>query len=305
MTVWRINLNPDAAPNIDPRGFCIEGNILGVGWPVEGGYAGMTREEYYNLGEAQYYDEGDRGWWPAINAILWRMEIGHLCWTRDTHGIYYLGRITGDWEYCCAQENLDADIVNLRSCEWVEVGGVDAVPGAVLNSFRARRTLQQVHNETVEIYSEYLYSELTGANDYELPNNADMNLFSLLFPEDCEDVVGIYLQLELKYTLIPSTCKMDTPITEFVLKNGEGNRAFVQVRQGDVQLDLDIYGEETLVGPNDMWYLFSTTNNYVGEPADHIVCLQMNEMNEFAYEHRTRMSGRVQNWMNALENMQL
>ena len=304
MTVWRINLKPDANPNIDPVDFCMQMNILGLGWPVDGGYIGMGQDEYRNLGMAQYYNEGDRGWLPAINAIMDRMEIGHLCWTRDMHGNYYLGRVTGGWNYICAQENLDADIVNLRSCEWVEVGGVDAVPGAVLNSFRAGRTLQQVHDETVEIYSEYLYSELTGANNFVLPANAPMDLFSLLFPEDCEDIVGIYLQLELNYSLIPSTCKKDTRITEFVLKNEEGERAFVQVKQGGgEQLDRDNYGEETLVDPNDKWYLFSTTENYVGEHADHIECLQV-EVIAFAYEHRTRMSGRVQHFMDLLDDMQ-
>lgn len=306
MTVWRINLKPDAEPNIEPVDFCMEGNILGVGWPVDGGHPNMTKEEYDNLGSAQYCGEGYNGWRRALNVILYRMDIGQLCWTRDIHGIYYLGQITGDWEYCCAQENLNADIVNLRPCAWVEVGGMDSVPGGVLNSFRVNSTVQQVDDETVELYSEYLYAtqNVNGANEFNLPNNAELNLFSLLSPEDCEDVVGIYLQVELEYSLIPSTCKMDTPITEFVLKNGDGERAFVQVKQGGVQLDRNNYGEETLVDPNDKWYLFSTENNYVGEPADHIVCLQVADINAFAFQHQTRMSDRVLHWMNALEDMQ-
>ena len=47
-------------------------------------------DTYYNLGEEMYYQNGDNGWWPAINAIQYRMEINDLCWTRDRDGNYYI-----------------------------------------------------------------------------------------------------------------------------------------------------------------------------------------------------------------------
>jgi len=34
-TVWRLNIKIAASEGIDPRMFCINNNILGVGWPVE------------------------------------------------------------------------------------------------------------------------------------------------------------------------------------------------------------------------------------------------------------------------------
>ena len=136
MKIWRINIKTDAIPGVDPHTFCIQNQILGVGWPVNQ-EAPLDMDTYYNLGEEMYYQNGDNGWWPAINAIQYRMEINDLCWTRDRDGNYYIGRIYGEWEYRSEPEYIEADVVNIRPCKWFETGGVDSVPGKVLNSFRA------------------------------------------------------------------------------------------------------------------------------------------------------------------------
>ena len=184
------------------------------------------------MGEKKYYKSGDKGWWPAINAIQYRMEINDLCWTRDWDGNYYIGKILGEWEYLSTKDYIDADIVNVRPCNWVRTGGVDSVPGKVLNSFRAPRTVQAVDDNTVEFYSKLIYSKLNGENAHCWPSDRKLNLFSLISPEDCEDIVGIYIQEKFGFRLIPSSCRHDTVKTEFVLKNVEGERAYVQVKQG-------------------------------------------------------------------------
>ena len=69
-------------------------------------------------------------------------------------------------------------------------------------------------------------------------HDVKLDLFDLIFPEDCEDIVGIYLQEKQGYRLIPSSCKLDTVKTEFVLKTAEG-KAHVQVKQGNVDLHID------------------------------------------------------------------
>ena len=294
MTIWRINLKSDAEEHIDQRKFCIENNILGVGWSVDGGYNGMDWAAYYVLGMETYYEKGDKGWKPALNAIRNRMEIGDLCWTRDWDGKYYLGRVSGDWEYCVKQDYIDADIVNIRACNWVSIGNVDSVPGKVLNSFRARRTVQAVHDTTVNNYSKFMYNSVIGNDVYPI-DNIEADLFALIFPEDCEDIVGIYLQVMGDYTLIPSTCKKDTLKIEFVLKNANGDRANVQVKQG-IELDIrDFYQENQ--DDSSEWFLFSTIGKYKGQPANHIHRLCPEEMLEFVFEHRNRMSDRVRNFM--------
>ena len=301
MSVWRIILKPDVKENIDATEFCRERHILGVGWPVEDGSKVLEWEDYCRLGSTLYIDGyGDKGWWPALNAIRNRMQNNDLCWTRDSNGIYYLGRIRGDWKYQWENEYKTADLVNIRACKWVDVGSVDAVPGKVLNSFRTRRTVQQVHDNTAENYSKVLYSKLSGTGFYSKPEIEIKNLFSLISPEDCEDLVGIYLQSKFSYTLIPSTCRRDTIKTEFILKNDKGEKAYVQVKQGDVCLNRDDFIELTPPSSHDKWFLFSTNNIYDGKLADHIICLEPSEIERFAIEHRNRMSGRVQYFMEFL-----
>ena len=112
MIVWRITINPDADTGINPRRFCLERNILGVGWPVEAS-GPLDWDTYQTLGTAKFYDNEDKGWWPAVNAIRNRMAESDLCWTRDREGNYYLGRVEGAWEYRSTPEYINADVVKL------------------------------------------------------------------------------------------------------------------------------------------------------------------------------------------------
>lgn len=297
MAIWRINLKPGAEENVDPRAFCIGGNFLGVGWPVDGGFNDMDWETYERLGMDKYYSQGDKGWWPALNAIRHRMAIGDLCYTRDTNGKYFLGKITGDWRYCGRPENVAADIVNVRDCLWVPIGSIDAVPGKVLNSFRPSRTVQTVYDRTAEFYSSYLYSKLSGSGDFAVPDNINLDLFSLVSPEDCEDFVGLFLQVSLGYRLIPSTCKRDTPKTEFVLKRDGDETAYVQVKQGEA-INRDLFD---LPNRKIRWFLFSTAGEYEGTADEAKVCLCPEDIRRFVLEHREVMSDRVRYYLDILE----
>ena len=64
MNVWRITIKTDAVEGVDPRRFCLERNILGVGWPVDGPQS-LDWDTYHALGTAKYYDDGDKGRWPG------------------------------------------------------------------------------------------------------------------------------------------------------------------------------------------------------------------------------------------------
>ena len=137
--------------------------------------------------------------------------------------------------------------MNVRPCEWFQVGGVDSVPGKVVNSFRSRATVQRVYDETSSLYSKLKFNLLSGRGVYDLHGNEDNpNLFSLISPDDCEDIVGIYLQETHGYRLIPSSCKRDTGKTEFVLKTVDGRRANVQVKQGNLALDVDEFKHDQI-----------------------------------------------------------
>ena len=191
MKLWRITIKTDANEGVDPRSFCLERNILGVGWRVQGAPF-LDWDTYYALAKREYYDQEDGGWWPAVNAIRNKMAEDDLCWTRDWTGNYYLGRVGPSWEYRAEPENLAADVVNIRPCVWSKVGTADSVPGKVVNSFRQGRTVQAVSGETVLFYSQLAFNRARGETVYDLSAFAthSPDLFDLASPDDCEDIVA-------------------------------------------------------------------------------------------------------------------
>lgn len=295
--VWRLNIKTAASEGINPRKFCIDKRILGVGWPVDAGEE-IGWPEYYELAMRCYYEgERDGGWWPAVNAIKNHMQINDLCWTRSD-GIYYLGRVLSDWAYQTAAEYKNADVVNIRGCDWKKIGEVDAVPGKVINSFIPSRTVQRVVDVSVQLYSQFLYNSKSTQDFYHL-RKASTNLFALISSEDCEDIVGLYLQ-EKGYRIIPSSCKADTATYEFKMKHSvDGHGAVTQVKQGpSAELNISDYSSlESLV------YLMSTAGRYSGDPANNVVCLDPAELRKFAYSNRKIMSDRVRTWMSLAEQL--
>ncbi len=293
-TIWRLNIKPDAEENIDPRKFCIDKNILGIGWPVDLDEP-LDWNDYYVAGKKKYREEkGDKGWWPAVNAIRNRMEINDLCWTRDWDSNYYIGQITGNWKYRSTRNYRDADIVNVRPCRWFQTGGVDSVPGKILNSFIRSRTVQKVHDETSSFYSKLKYNQLSKEAAYDLSSDKNPDLFALISSEDCEDIVGIYLQEKQGYRLIPSSCRHDTVKTEFVLKTTAGKQAYVQVKQG-VAINTDKYKYDSS-NPCE-WFLFTTNGQYTGRGDSHVHCLDPDDMRDFALANRELMPDRVRTFI--------
>lgn len=305
MRIWRLTISTKPKEGIDARMFCIQNNFIGVGWQVDQD-APMDWQTYYRLGNEMYRERGHEGWWPAVNAIRNKMENGDLCWTRDRNGNYYIGRIEGDWEYRSTDDYRNADVVNIRPCKWFRTGGVDSAPGKVLNSFRAPRAVQKVRDRagTVTLYSQWKYNQLSGQNFCDVCEAAkrgvQLDLFPLISPEDCEDIVGIYLQEEYGYRLIPSTCKLDTPKTEFVLRNANG-KAHVQVKQGP-PLNRDNFSDYDPCDPCE-WFLFTTSEQYTGGTHNHVHCLKLKDMYDFALRNLNLMSSRVQAFVEFLRSM--
>ena len=298
-TIWRLHIKPDSAEDVDPRKFCFDKGILGIGWPVDAN-GPIDWSTYCALGEDEYRDGHER-WRKAANAII-QMAIDDLCWTRDENANYYLGRITGAWEYCWTEEYLAADIVNVRPCEWFRVGGVDSVPGKVVNSFRPGATVQRVKDATSSLYSKIKFNLLSECAIYDLYGNEDNpDLFSLISPDDCEDIVGVYLQEKHGYRLIPSSCKRDTGKTEFVLKAVDGRRVNVQVKQGNVALDVEDFKHDR-DNPCE-WFLFTTQGQYYGEGDEYLRCLSPDEMRAFAFDNKNIMSDRVRTFIDFCERI--
>lgn len=289
MHIWRLQIKPDAERGGDPQRFCIENGVMGVGWPVEADedllpwdvYAERASQEYRGIGK----------WWPAY-ALHEKVDVDDLCWTRNSGTEYFLGRVVGPWQYRNTSDHRRAGIFNFRHCEWVRVGGPHDVPGMVLNSFRRRRTLQSILNEGIRPYSTYTFNELTKTDRYKV-DGPSVELFDLLGPDECEDIVGIWLQSR-GWVLIPSTCKTDFPKYEFILINQEtGRSAAVQVKQGETTIDVADYNDDHY----DEIYLFQTRNRYTGRPAPNVHRLLPSDMEDFCLTQSHQLSPNIRRWI--------
>ncbi len=207
MNVWRVKLNPDSAPGINGPSFCIERNIVGIGWAID--ETPKDKNEYLRLSKVRH--KNSLGWRRATNDFIMRMEIGDLVWARK-RADYYLGQIESDWEYRGSYEYKNTDAVNVRKCLWLSVPTLGHVPGKISASFRAGSTVQRVIQPSAITYSRYLYNQLAKREVYGLEQRPEADIFSLLSDEDLEDLVGLYLQWKYKYLIQPSSCKRDTPL---------------------------------------------------------------------------------------------
>ena len=114
-----------------------------------------------------------------------------LIWTRDTMGRYYLGRVTSPWEYLANKESLQADIVNFCRCKIFPVD-IDDVPGKVVACFRPSRTIQAIWSETVDIYSQLLWNDISDTDQYSPQSPATADIYTFLDDLETENAVAIY-----------------------------------------------------------------------------------------------------------------
>ena len=293
-TLWRINIKPDAKEACEPAKFCINKNILAVGWPID--TIPKNFNEYWNIGKETY---GYRSWTTAINAIR-DMENNDLCWTRDEDANYYLGRITSDWFYKDEEEYEKNDCHNLRGCKWYRAGNVDSIPGHIVNTL-ARGTVSRVHGGNLLLYSKYSFNELSHTNTYSIDRPLDDTadaFFSLIQWDDCEDLLAIYLQKK-GYILYPSTCKLGTKKFEFILMDPETkDRIATQVKNSGEELNINDYKNfEGRV------YLFSSKENYIGEETDNVICLNSKELYNFCMQNQMIMSPKLKHWIQIFKKL--
>jgi hypothetical protein len=296
MNLWRINLKPANRTGYDSRKHCLDNKIVGIGWPLDNITESITSETYETAGKIKYQVSTSRGWSNAWNAIFYKIQINDLVWTRTIDGNYFLGRITSEWRYDFSTDAVNNDITNIRDCEWVKVGIIGNVPGKVVRSFIPASTLQRVIDETALIYSQQIFNNLSGLNLYEPTFNLNRDIFSLISADDCEDIVGLYLQVRFDYIIIPSSCKDDTLAYEFeLIHRTSSEKAVVQVKNGNVELNRDSYK-----AIDAKVFLFTTNQIYLGDEDVNIVCLSIEELKEFMTNYQNVLPQKVRFWVEKL-----
>lgn len=289
--IWRLHAKSPRPSEPDPSTFCIENDLVGFGYPVEPAEDLLAWEIYYRRGLEAYQNKGVLEWQPAVEAIRKRMAVGDLCWARHSSGKYYIGRIMGTWEYRNGPSNKHANVVNTRFCDWQEAGDAFNVPNAILNSFRNGSPLERIEGDGIEAFSSFRFNGLAQKGVYEFSQRV-CDLFSVMGSEECEDLIGIYLQMQ-NYLLLPGSCKTDAGRFAFLLKNHtNGRHAAVQVQQGYEPIDPSLYENF-----NGDVFLFQTNGLYTGDSPSNVKCLTPEEMQEFCLNNTEVLPSNLQRWL--------
>lgn len=84
---------------------------------------------------------------------------GSFVWTRDTDGMYWLGRIDGAYRY--DEGGAAVDLVHVRPCRWLPRPLLEPqVPAAVIATFgRGGRNFQQTNDPAVGMQTQRLWDE--------------------------------------------------------------------------------------------------------------------------------------------------
>lgn len=292
MQLWQITIKPDAIVGVDPREFCIQNGVVGIGWRIDG-FTPQTKDDYLKRAtELGWGLDGRNSWSRASGAIVTKMAVDDLVWTRDRTGLYYIGKIESDWQYNATGAHADADVINFRKCRWQKVGTPDNVPGAVINAFRRGATVQPIHDSVALEYSSFIFHGGVSEERLSKGNCTPADVLCLLNDEDLEDAVAIYLQVSKGYLVFPSTCKRDTVGIECVLAARNGERFGVQVKSGQSSVNRDDFkGFDCTV------YVFAACGIYDGRPNDRTICLEPNTIRQFILDNSTIMPGRIRRWI--------
>ena len=231
-------------------------------------------EEYKEIIEKNSYEtirgEKKNFFNGKVNANLIRLnnlEKDDLIWIRSK-GKYYLGRVTEKSHYLYAYRNSqkNSDILKLginnqfTDIEWYEIGDESDVAGSISTSFIKGIALRRIKQKGSLEISQILfnkYSKKTYYSTNKLENNSK-NFYSLLSPNDCEDLLYFFFYHKFKYIAIPSTNKTNTQTYEFVMLSSKNRKKkiYIQVKNGDsekIALYLDDY-----LGLNGKVYLLTT-----------------------------------------------
>lgn len=291
--VWRANIKTNT--QLDPYEIAIHQGVFGVGWGVNGGRTGMSWKSYEKKAKEDH--RGKIGIWKRhMDFLRQKLATGDFIWTRDKHAQFYLGVIEGPWEYVGHEENVAADLVNVRRCKWKPLG-ITAAPGPVQEARGLFRCIIDSENyEPILDYSTLLYYGTLDTNHPMLTGSVG-TLFTWLSPSACEDFVGLYLQSERGYLMIPTTCKQSSKRFEFLLIHRDsGKEAAIQVKKGrSCNIDLESYKNDPF-----QVFVFVYGGKYEGAKPDNVEIVGESELIGFAQRKRSILPRTIRVWVDHL-----
>lgn len=260
-TVWRLQTRTDSNDGKKISSYCREKSIAAVGWSINDDQIKKYNAEafdkiqsirasiksddiYYKVLEEYNLFNIKAGQKIVAVETLKRVKPGDYIWMRD-NGIYYLGCVNenSNFIYNCDKDALDFDAANQRTgVTWKPIGDESQVPGAVATAFIRGRTIQRIKKDYMFEYAEYAFRGKTLILENSNEEFLQQLFYDCLSPNDCEDLVCLYLYDYKGYVTIPSTNKIATELYECVLVNPEnGMLAYPQVKKGSDPLDFNNY----------------------------------------------------------------
>ena len=303
--VWRLQTKTDSKDGKKISTYCKEESIAAVGWSINDDQIKeynaeafdkiqsirasiQSKDIYYKVLEEYNLFNIKPGKKIVAVETIKRVKPGDYIWMRD-NGIYYLGRVNenSNFMYNCDKDALDFDAANqITGVKWERIGDESQVPGAVATAFIRGRTIQRINKNYMFEYAEYAF----GGNPLILEDSNEEFLQQLFYdclsPNDCEDLVCLYLYDKANYIAIPSTNKIATELYECVLVNPiNGKLAYPQVKKGNKELNINDYIELIKDHPNKEVYLFTSEGKVQGDThIDNIHSISPDELYSWAKE---------------------
>ena len=277
--------------------YCLKEQVLGVGWQVPTRSKTLSWEAYEKAAGKTY---GGLGAISRVRYLHDHVKSKDLIWTRDTRGSYYLAKVLGTrnqrsdipWLYLDTPEGRHADIVNVVRCRILAVPLADDVTGKIVACFRPSRVIQPIRDETTILYSQLLWNQMTGSEEYKLPQLERCDVFSFIDAETTEDVIFIYLQYK-GWIVVPNSRKADTMGYEFVAIHKKTlERAVVQVKSGHTHLAADGWGDSA-----EKVFLFQTHRLYTGIPSPNVTLIEPSTIEKFMTSQIAIMPNAVKRWV--------
>jgi len=277
--VWRANINT-ASQDVDSYQVALRQRVFGLGWSVENGASGMPWEEYAAKAAVEHGTHLS-AWTRHMKFLRDSLADGDFVWIRDNNALYYVGVIDGPWTYRASSENVTADLVNVRKCNWSTPISSMNVPGTLRECRGLFRLIKGDDYQPALEHSRLMYYGSTEDSQSNM-SRPQGTLFTWLAPCDCEDLVGLYLQQERGYSIIPNSCKQSTKKFEFTLiHSNTGKEAAAQVKRGQTNIQLDAYS-----GDPFRVFVLTTNGKYLGRCPANVEILDQSELVRFAQSRR-------------------
>ncbi len=296
-TLWRTKLRSTLHTNhAAQEQHCRDRGLIGIGWRMDELPAAAS------LDLACQAIEEREGWGRKPAAIVRRFgekaQVGDFIWTRDVHGGYWVCRITGPYRYDGSDAAKLVDVHQVRDVQWAPKALNELeVPGGVIRRFVGQgESFCQMHDPAAQRLTPYLWGRLTG-EPVELPRiTAKEVLKEYLDPYDVEDLIYVWMQVDLGYVALPRARQRDTPVYEWsMLHRDSKRRGVVQVKTGSTPVD--VAGLAAAIDPTDTdAFAYATSETYDGEDHGLVRRIADAELIDFAHHHPKLLSPRVALW---------